>query len=85
LEFQEIIFDKLNDDVTNKDFGFVAYYVMNDKVVAACSLNRDPTVAVVSEIMNAGIILSGSELKSVKDKDQLLISKFYLFNLEMRR
>jgi len=52
-----------------KEFGFVAYYILDDKVVGACSLNRDPIIAQVAEIMNAGKIISGSELKQAINSD----------------
>jgi len=69
LRYNELIFDQFNDDVTKKEFGFVAYYTLDDKVVAACSLNRDPIIAQVAEIMNAGKIISGSELKQAINSD----------------
>jgi NADPH-dependent 2,4-dienoyl-CoA reductase/sulfur reductase-like enzyme len=69
LRYNDLIFDQFNDDVTKKEFGFVAYYILDDKVVGACSLNRDPIIAQVAEIMNAGKIISGSELKQAINSD----------------
>jgi len=63
LNYDHIIMDQLNNDVTSKEFGFVAYYVQEDKVVGACSLGRDPMIAMVAEIMNTGMNLTGTDLK----------------------
>jgi len=77
--YDEVVFDRLNGDVSSKDFGFVAYYIYEDIVIAACSLGRDPVVAQVAEILNAGIQLSGSEIKTAitveGNANQLIKSK----------
>jgi NADPH-dependent 2,4-dienoyl-CoA reductase/sulfur reductase-like enzyme len=68
-QWNEIVFDQMNDDVKSKDFGFLAYYVLDDKVVAVCSLNRDPLIAQIAELMNAGKIIFGPDLKQAISRD----------------
>jgi len=79
LYYDDIIFDKPIFDVNDKNFGFVAYYMHKGAVLAACSLNRDPTIAEVAELLHAGITITTEELKrSITDDgsaDKLLAFK----------
>jgi len=69
LKWNEIVFDQIKDDVRGKEFGFLAYYVLEGKVVAACSLNRDPLITQIAELMNAGKIISEIDLKQAIFRD----------------
>jgi len=70
LSWNEIVFDQINEDVKSKEFGFLAYYVLDNKVVASCSLNRDPLITQIAELMNAGKNIYGTDLKEAIDRDK---------------
>uniref|UniRef100_A0A6B2L1K3 Rieske domain-containing protein n=1 Tax=Arcella intermedia TaxID=1963864 RepID=A0A6B2L1K3_9EUKA len=69
LSYNEVILDNLDSDVSSKNFGYVAYYVHKEKVLAVCSMNRDPIVAQVAELMNADIPIYADELKKYISAD----------------
>ena len=50
-------------DSTGGGLAFVAYYCRNDKVVAVCSLAKDPVVSHASELLRVGKMPSGKESK----------------------
>lgn len=54
-------------DATGGGLAFVAYYVRKDKVVAVCSLGKDPVVAHASELFRIGAMPSPAELKAGLD------------------
>jgi NADPH-dependent 2,4-dienoyl-CoA reductase/sulfur reductase-like enzyme len=84
LRYDEVILDKFNPDVTNKEFGFIGYYILQGKLVAACSMNRDPLVAQIAEILNEGVNITGDELnESIKRHgmaDELIKQKLEIRN-----
>jgi hypothetical protein len=54
-------------DSTGGGLGFVAYYLRKDKVVAVCSLGKDPVTSHASELMRLGKMPTGEEVKSGVD------------------
>jgi hypothetical protein len=54
-------------DSTGGGLSFAAFYCRNDKVVAVCSLAKDPVVSHASELLRVGKMPSGKELKAGKD------------------
>jgi len=80
LRYEDVIIDseRQNIDFTNPKF--VAYYIQDGNVLAACSMNRDPVVAQVAELMQNGISISAEELKSsihdMGTADPVILSKF---------
>jgi len=77
LSYEEVVIDEGEKSVvTNPQF--LAYYIHEGKVLAACSMNRDPVVAQVSELMNAGIPITVEEIKAAaatKSTDALILRK----------
>jgi len=71
LRYDEVILDKVNPDVSHKEFGFIGYYVLQGRLVAACSMNRDPLVAQIAELMNDGIPITEAEIKESRKKNTL--------------
>jgi len=46
-----------------KNVKFVAYYIHKEKVLACCSLNRDPVVSQIVELFNAGVSITAQEIQ----------------------
>lgn len=67
-------------DSTGGGLGFVAYYLRKGKVVAVCSLGKDPVTSHASELMRLDKMPSGEELRSGLDlltvplKSKMIIS-----------
>jgi len=66
LSFDDVIVDGSLDELK-----FVAYFVKDDKVLAVTSINCDPVVAGMAELMNSGKMPSASQLKGVNSFDVL--------------
>jgi len=68
IRYETVLLDteKLEIDPANPKF--VAYYIHNDKVVAVSSMNRDPVVAEVAELLQEGVTLSSADLKTALDQ-----------------
>jgi len=56
--------DEIHFEGSLEELKFVGYYIKNDTVVAAVSLGMDPIVSAVVELMHAGKMPSGKEIKS---------------------
>ncbi|GAA5842177.1 hypothetical protein JCM9279_002809 [Rhodotorula babjevae] len=59
--------EDLHVDGNPDELKFVAYYLKGDEVVAAASMQRDPVVAHISELMRLGKMLSAKEIKDGKN------------------
>ena len=59
-------YDDIFIDGNLKDLKFIAYYLRNNKVVAACSMNKGPATLILNEAMRLNLMPSGVELKSGK-------------------
>ncbi|KAH8831282.1 hypothetical protein DL96DRAFT_1777615 [Flagelloscypha sp. PMI_526] len=60
-------YDEVHIDGSLPDFKFVAYYAKQGNVVAAASMQRDPTVVKISELLSAGKMPTLEEIKGGKD------------------
>ena len=54
-------------DESGSGLAFVAFYVKGDKVLAVCSLGKDPVVSHCSELLRIGKMPTATEIKSGKD------------------
>ncbi|KAJ3359632.1 hypothetical protein HDU91_004863 [Kappamyces sp. JEL0680] len=54
-------------DETGGGLAFVVFYTRNDKVVAVCSLAKDPVVSHASELLRIGKMPTATELRNGKD------------------
>ena len=68
LRFDDVLID---GDFSPAVFKFVAYFCEGDKVVAAASVERDPAVAIVAELLNAGQMFSKQQLKEELEKGKI--------------
>jgi len=64
LQYDNIVVEGSMDDLK-----FLAFYVKNDVVLAAVSMNFDPAVSAIAELMNANKMPKASELKGVTGAD----------------
>jgi len=67
LEYDEVIFDKAPDGLEKQTF--VAYYAKDDKILAVCSINRDPVVADCAQLMKFGKMPTVAQIKQGIAKD----------------
>ncbi|BGP57298.1 Apoptosis-inducing factor 1 [Rhodotorula sphaerocarpa] len=63
---QSSSFDDIHIDGNPDELNFVAYYFMGEQVVASASMQRDPIVARVSELLKLEKMLTKSEIKAGK-------------------
>lgn len=61
--YDDLVLDHPNPD----ELKWLAYYVKDDEVVAVASMARDPVVMKCAELMRAGKMLSGAEVRQGKD------------------
>lgn len=59
LHYDDIVVDGSLDP---KDFKFVAYFCQGDKVIAAASMDRDPIVSIVAELLQNNQMISKQSL-----------------------
>eukprot|EP01126_Amoeba_proteus_P061205 TRINITY_DN818_c0_g1_i1.p1 TRINITY_DN818_c0_g1~~TRINITY_DN818_c0_g1_i1.p1 ORF type:complete len:535 (+),score=120.80 TRINITY_DN818_c0_g1_i1:194-1798(+) len=66
INVDNIVLDKCGKDFKDlENASFLVYYFSKNKLVAAASLNADPVVAEVAQLMNDGITLTANELEEV--------------------
>jgi len=79
LQYEKVILDTAGEKLDPTNPKFVAYYSHNNKIVAVCTVQRDPVAAQVAEIFYAKIPLTGTELEaaiaSSGNTNALLIEK----------
>jgi len=63
LYYDEVLIDTERQKMDITNLKFVAYYIHKGAVLAACSMNRDPVVAQVAELMHHGITIPVDELR----------------------
>jgi NADPH-dependent 2,4-dienoyl-CoA reductase/sulfur reductase-like enzyme/nitrite reductase/ring-hydroxylating ferredoxin subunit len=63
LEYDEVIIDKAENGFDPDVVTFVAFYAKDNRVVAACAMNRDPVVSQVAELIHHNKMPSASEIK----------------------
>jgi hypothetical protein len=63
LEYDEVIIDKTENGFDPDVVTFGAFYAKDNRVVAACSMNRDPLVSQVAELLHHNKMPSASEIK----------------------
>jgi len=59
LRFDDVIID---GDASADNFKFAAYYCEGNKIVAAASVDRDPVVSIVAELLQSNQMLNKEEL-----------------------
>jgi len=64
LRYEKVILDSAGEKIDPANPKFAAYYSHNNNIVAAFTVQRDPIVAQVAEIMNAKIPLTADELEA---------------------
>lgn len=57
-------FDEIHIDGNLDKLEFVAYYIRQGTVIAAASMSRDPLVAVIAELLDAGKMPDAQTLKT---------------------
>jgi len=62
IDVDEIIIDERGNKFRSGDPAFIAYYGSAGRVVAVASLNADPVVAEVAQLMNDKVELTISEI-----------------------
>lgn len=70
LEYDTVLFDKEENGLDPQVMKFVAYYGNKDKVVAVCSMGRDPIVSCAAELMHINKMPTISQLKEVINKNE---------------
>jgi len=70
LEYQRVIMDFGADPLSYENPKFAAYYINNGKVLAMCTMNRDPLCSQVAELLNKGITITEEMLDSSMDRFQ---------------
>jgi hypothetical protein len=79
LEYDEVILDKNEDGFDPNVVTFVAFYAKENRVLAVCSMNRDPVVSQVAELLHHNKMPSASEIKECIQRtgscNQILIER----------
>jgi len=68
LEYQRVIMDIGEESLSYENPKFAAYYINNGKVLAMCTMNRDPLCSQVAEILNKGIAITDEMLDRSLDE-----------------
>jgi len=70
LEYQRVVMDFGSEPLSYENPKFAAYYMNNGKVLAMCTMNRDPLCSQVAELLNKGIIITDEMLDRSLDQFQ---------------
>lgn len=63
LNYDKIVFDKESDGFSTDKMKFVAFYSFKGKIVAVCSMMRDPIVSCCAELMHNGTMPDIEEIE----------------------
>lgn len=63
LAYDEIIMDTDGKEMDSENPAFVAYYIHNGIVAAVATMNRDPAVAQVAELLAADVTITAREVR----------------------
>jgi len=80
FSYDEVVVDSAGQAIQPANPAFVTFYILKGQVVAVATMGRDPIAAQVAEIMDAGVSISGDEVKHAlthesKKADELLQQK----------
>jgi len=68
LRFDDVIID---GDFSPENFKFVAYFCEGNKVVAAASMDKDPAVSIVAELIQNDQMLTKEQIQEELKKGKI--------------
>uniref|UniRef100_A0A6B2L151 FAD/NAD(P)-binding domain-containing protein n=1 Tax=Arcella intermedia TaxID=1963864 RepID=A0A6B2L151_9EUKA len=70
LQYDQVILDTQGENIDPANPKFVAFYAHQQKIVAVCTMQRDPVAAQVAELMSAKVELLAGEVEEAIKVDK---------------